>query len=209
MQSRGIERFDRRARTPCIPDGDDARRMDSCSNIVKVPLHLRFSRMVRCGMSILTRNAARRMRRWWCFARSRPGQLFVRRVAARVDPLLYRTTGGRFATSMGTVVTAPPIPSSTPACSRSASGSTPDGATIAPRRIRSVVRSRSSGSNRASASWGQSRTERYGRAVSGSNSRFVDLGGQGEGPPVRAFGRVPPAGFEPAAFCSGGRRSIP
>src|SRR5437868_2434235 len=41
------------------------------------------------------------------FGRSRTGQAFVRHVGARVDPWLYRATGGRFATSLGTVVTAP------------------------------------------------------------------------------------------------------
>ena len=41
------------------------------------------------------------------FGRSRAGQLFIRHVAAHVDPWLYRATGGRFATTMGTVVTAP------------------------------------------------------------------------------------------------------
>jgi deazaflavin-dependent oxidoreductase (nitroreductase family) len=41
------------------------------------------------------------------FARSRTGQGFVRHIGARIDPWLYRATGGRFATSLGTVVTAP------------------------------------------------------------------------------------------------------
>jgi deazaflavin-dependent oxidoreductase (nitroreductase family) len=41
------------------------------------------------------------------FGRSRTGQLYIRHLAARVDPWLYRATGGRFATSFGTVVTAP------------------------------------------------------------------------------------------------------
>jgi deazaflavin-dependent oxidoreductase (nitroreductase family) len=41
------------------------------------------------------------------FGRSRTGQAFVRYVGARIDPWLYRATGGRFATSLGTVVTAP------------------------------------------------------------------------------------------------------
>ncbi|MGV0742605.1 nitroreductase/quinone reductase family protein [Mycolicibacterium sp. XJ870] len=41
------------------------------------------------------------------FGRSRTGQLFVRHVAARIDPWLYRITGGRFATTLGTIVTAP------------------------------------------------------------------------------------------------------
>jgi deazaflavin-dependent oxidoreductase (nitroreductase family) len=41
------------------------------------------------------------------FGRSRAGQLFIRHVAARVDPWLYRATGGRFSTSIGTIVTAP------------------------------------------------------------------------------------------------------
>src|SRR3954447_9970927 len=41
------------------------------------------------------------------FGRSRAGQLYIRHLAARIDPWLYRTTGGRFATSFGTGVTAP------------------------------------------------------------------------------------------------------
>ena len=41
------------------------------------------------------------------FGRSRAGQLYIRHIAARIDPWLYRATGGRFATSFGTVVTAP------------------------------------------------------------------------------------------------------
>jgi deazaflavin-dependent oxidoreductase (nitroreductase family) len=41
------------------------------------------------------------------FGRSRAGQWFVRHVAARIDPWLYRATGGRFASSLGTIVTAP------------------------------------------------------------------------------------------------------
>jgi deazaflavin-dependent oxidoreductase (nitroreductase family) len=41
------------------------------------------------------------------FGRSRTGQSFVRHVAAHIDPWLYRATGGRFASSLGTVVTAP------------------------------------------------------------------------------------------------------
>lgn len=41
------------------------------------------------------------------FGRSRPGQSFIRHVASRVDPWLYRVTGGRLSTSMGTVMTAP------------------------------------------------------------------------------------------------------
>ena len=41
------------------------------------------------------------------FGRSRPGQWFARHISARLDPLLYRATGGRFTTSAGTVVNAP------------------------------------------------------------------------------------------------------
>jgi deazaflavin-dependent oxidoreductase (nitroreductase family) len=41
------------------------------------------------------------------FARSRTGQLLVRRVAARIDPWLYRATAGRFTSTTGTIVTAP------------------------------------------------------------------------------------------------------
>jgi deazaflavin-dependent oxidoreductase (nitroreductase family) len=41
------------------------------------------------------------------FGRSGAGQWFVRHVAALVDPWLYRVTGGRFATTLGTIVTAP------------------------------------------------------------------------------------------------------
>lgn len=41
------------------------------------------------------------------FGRSRAGEWFVRHVAARIDPWLYRVTGGRFASTLGTIVTAP------------------------------------------------------------------------------------------------------
>lgn len=41
------------------------------------------------------------------FGRSRAGQLFVRHVAAHIDPALYRATGGRFSLTLGTIVTAP------------------------------------------------------------------------------------------------------
>lgn len=41
------------------------------------------------------------------FGRSRAGQLYIRHMASHIDPWLYRATGGRFATSFGTVVTAP------------------------------------------------------------------------------------------------------
>ena len=41
------------------------------------------------------------------FGRSPAGQWFARRVSTRLDPVLYRATGGRFTTSMGVVVNAP------------------------------------------------------------------------------------------------------
>lgn len=41
------------------------------------------------------------------FGRSRVGQWFVRHVAARIDPWMYRITGGRFSSTLGTIVTAP------------------------------------------------------------------------------------------------------
>jgi deazaflavin-dependent oxidoreductase (nitroreductase family) len=41
------------------------------------------------------------------FGRSQAGQLYIRHMASRIDPWLYRTTGGRLAASFGTVVTAP------------------------------------------------------------------------------------------------------
>ena len=41
------------------------------------------------------------------FGGSRPGQWTARHVSARIDPLLYRATGGRFTTSAGTIVNAP------------------------------------------------------------------------------------------------------
>lgn len=41
------------------------------------------------------------------FGRSPAGQWFTRRVATRLDPWLYRASGGRFTTSMGIVVNAP------------------------------------------------------------------------------------------------------
>lgn len=41
------------------------------------------------------------------FGRSAAGQWFARRVSTRLDPLLYRASGGRFTTSMGVVVNAP------------------------------------------------------------------------------------------------------
>lgn len=78
--------------------------------MVKMPLHLRFSRMVRfMPLRYVDPHkqhgpAYRAMVR---FGRSRPGQLFIRHVAAHLDPWLYRVSGGRFATSMGTIVTAP------------------------------------------------------------------------------------------------------
>ena len=39
--------------------------------------------------------------------RSRPGQWVARHISSRLDPLLYRATGGRVTTSAGGVVTAP------------------------------------------------------------------------------------------------------
>lgn len=41
------------------------------------------------------------------FGRSAAGQWFARHVSTRLDPGLYRATGGRFTTSMGVVVNAP------------------------------------------------------------------------------------------------------
>ncbi len=39
--------------------------------------------------------------------RSTAGQWIARNVSVRLDPLLYRVTGGRMTTSMGVVVNAP------------------------------------------------------------------------------------------------------
>lgn len=41
------------------------------------------------------------------FGRSGAGQWFARHISTRLDPVLYRATGGRFTTSMGVVVNAP------------------------------------------------------------------------------------------------------
>ncbi len=41
------------------------------------------------------------------FGRSPVGQWFARHVSTRLDPVLYRATGGAFTTSMGVVVNAP------------------------------------------------------------------------------------------------------
>jgi deazaflavin-dependent oxidoreductase (nitroreductase family) len=41
------------------------------------------------------------------FARSRPGQAWGRHVSPRIDPLLYRATGGRYPAIIGSVLTAP------------------------------------------------------------------------------------------------------
>lgn len=41
------------------------------------------------------------------FGRSPAGQWFARHVSSRLDPVLYRATGGRLTTSMGVVVNAP------------------------------------------------------------------------------------------------------
>jgi len=41
------------------------------------------------------------------FGRSPAGHWFARQVSTRLDPMLYRATGGRFTTSMGVVVNAP------------------------------------------------------------------------------------------------------
>ena len=49
--------------------------------------------------------------RWYAalesFARSRPGQFYARRVASRIDPWLYRKTGGRYPSILGGASTAP------------------------------------------------------------------------------------------------------
>ncbi|HME75353.1 MAG TPA: nitroreductase/quinone reductase family protein [Mycobacterium sp.] len=39
--------------------------------------------------------------------RSRPGQAWARHIAPRIDPPLYRATGGRYPSVLGTVATAP------------------------------------------------------------------------------------------------------
>jgi len=41
------------------------------------------------------------------FGRSRPAEFISRRITARIDPWLYRATGGHVTTQMGTVATAP------------------------------------------------------------------------------------------------------
>lgn len=41
------------------------------------------------------------------FGRSRPGQAYVRHIATRADPWLYRATGGRYPTALGSIATAP------------------------------------------------------------------------------------------------------
>jgi deazaflavin-dependent oxidoreductase (nitroreductase family) len=41
------------------------------------------------------------------FSRSRPGQWVARRVASRIDPWLYRKTGGRYPSALGGPSTAP------------------------------------------------------------------------------------------------------
>ena len=146
------------------------------------------------------------------FASSRPGQFLARHVNPRIDPWLYRATGGRYPSCLGTIATAPltatgaksgqpreveltyfhdgsdPIliasnyggpkhpqwyynlkahpecefggerfmatqvtdPTSTHACTRSPSRSTPGTATIGPRRRLWGGRSLSSGSSRGS-----------------------------------------------------------
>ena len=41
------------------------------------------------------------------FAASRPGQFLARHVNPRIDPWLYRATGGRYPSCLGTIATAP------------------------------------------------------------------------------------------------------
>jgi deazaflavin-dependent oxidoreductase (nitroreductase family) len=41
------------------------------------------------------------------FARARTAQFLARNILSRIDPWLYRATGGRYPSSLGTVVTAP------------------------------------------------------------------------------------------------------
>ena len=41
------------------------------------------------------------------FGRSRPGQAYARRIGPRIDPWLYRATGGRYPSSLGAVASAP------------------------------------------------------------------------------------------------------
>jgi hypothetical protein len=41
------------------------------------------------------------------FASSRPGQFLARHVNPRIDPWLYRATGGRYPSCLGTIATAP------------------------------------------------------------------------------------------------------
>jgi deazaflavin-dependent oxidoreductase (nitroreductase family) len=49
--------------------------------------------------------------RWYTalesFGRSRPGQFYARHAAARIDPWLYRATGGRYPSILGGASTAP------------------------------------------------------------------------------------------------------
>jgi len=49
----------------------------------------------------------RRYAAWESFARSRPGQWHARHVAYRIDPWLYRKTGGRYPSILGAPSTAP------------------------------------------------------------------------------------------------------
>jgi len=41
------------------------------------------------------------------FGRSRPGQAYARHIGPRTDPWLYRATGGRYPSALGTIATAP------------------------------------------------------------------------------------------------------
>ena len=41
------------------------------------------------------------------YGRSRPAEFIARRISARIDPWLYRATGGHVTTQLGTVATAP------------------------------------------------------------------------------------------------------
>lgn len=50
---------------------------------------------------------SRRYQAFESFGRSRPGQFVARHVSFRIDPWLYRATGGRYPSVLGTIATAP------------------------------------------------------------------------------------------------------
>ena len=65
------------------------------------------SRSCRCITSIRTRNTAAGITAIANFGRSRPGQFLAHHFFPRVDPWLYRATGGRWPSIIGGVSTAP------------------------------------------------------------------------------------------------------